>query len=62
MIDKHKRPGLKKIGLIDTFSRVSPKKGKHAPGKYKNRRFHAKTTSFLFKVFCSQLRLLEAAK
>jgi len=32
-IDKNKRPGFKKIGLIETFSRVYPKKGKHAPGK-----------------------------
>jgi len=32
-IDENKRPGLKKIGLIETFSRVYPKKGKHAPGK-----------------------------
>ena len=45
----------KKIGLIKTFSRVYPKKGKHAPGKQKNRRFHAKSTSFIFTVSCSQL-------
>jgi len=32
-IDKNKRPGLKKVGLIETFSRVYPKKGKHVPGK-----------------------------
>jgi len=32
-IDKNKRPGLEKIGLIEIFSRVYPKKGKHAPGK-----------------------------
>jgi len=46
----------KKIGLIKTFSWVYPKKGEHAPGKYKNRRFHAKSANFLFKVSCSQLR------
>jgi len=32
-IVKNKRSGYKKIGLIETFSRVYPKKGKHAPGK-----------------------------
>jgi len=47
---------IKKIGMLETVSRIYPKKGKHAPGKQKNRRFHAKSTSFLFKVSCSQLR------
>jgi len=42
--------------LITTFSRVYPKKGEHAPGKLKNLKFHAKSTSFFFKVSCSQLR------
>jgi len=55
-IYKNKRPGYKKIGLIETFSRVYPVKGEHAPGKSKNRRFHAKSTSFVFTVSCSQLR------
>jgi len=32
-IDKNKRPGFEKIELIEHFSRVYPKKGKHAPGK-----------------------------
>jgi len=32
-IDKNKRSGYKKIGLIETYSRVYPKKGEHAPGK-----------------------------
>jgi len=33
MIDQNRRSGLRKIGLIKTFSRVYPKKGEHAPGK-----------------------------
>jgi len=32
---KTSAPDLK-IGLIETFSRVYPKKGKHAPGKKKS--------------------------
>jgi len=32
-IDKIKRPGFKINGLIQTFSRVYPEKGKHAPVK-----------------------------
>ena len=52
---KTSAPDEKKIGLIQTFSRVYPKKREHAPGKQKNRRFHAKSTSCLFKVSCSQL-------
>jgi len=53
-------PRIKKIGLIKTFSLVYPKKGERAPGKWKKRRFHAKSTSFLFKVSCSQLRRLSS--
>jgi len=32
-IDQNERPGLKKIVLIASFSRVYPKKREHAPGK-----------------------------
>jgi len=32
-MDQNRRSGYKKIGLIETFSRVYLKKGKHAPGK-----------------------------
>jgi len=49
-------PRIKKIGLTETFSRVYPKKASTRRVNKKNRQFHAKSTSFIFTVSCSQLR------
>jgi len=47
---------MKQSGFIKRFSQVGPKKRKHAPEK-KNLRNVTKSTSFLFTVTCSQLRI-----
>jgi len=46
---------MKKPGFIKTFSRVNPKRRKHAPEKLNNHRNLTKSTSFLFTITCSQL-------
>jgi len=44
---------------MKTFSRVYPKKASTRRVNKRHRRFHAKSTSFLFKVSCSQRWLFD---
>jgi len=48
-IDKKQAPRIKTIGLIETFSRVCPKKGNHAPGKWKTSPIPREINEFYFQ-------------